>query len=119
MGLREDNLMLRKLARAVMQGELDREEYYRRRRRVIDGYAGDPVEDDDADPTVSMDAVDRTHPELPPVSEPTFPGGAVSPLVDGTDDRLPSAGAQGDIWIGLVVVVVVIGVVWGLLALFM
>lgn len=119
MGLREDNLMLRKLARAVMQGELGREEYYRRRRHVIDGYTGDAAADADSDPTVALDAVDRTHPELPPVSEPTFPGGAM-PMVDGTADNLPGRPAgQGDVWIGLVVVVIVIGVVWGLLSLFM
>lgn len=41
MGVSEDSQQLRRLARAVMSGELTREEYRRQRRVLVDRYAGD------------------------------------------------------------------------------
>lgn len=40
-GLSEDNQQVRKLSRAVMRGEINRDDYQRERRRFIDAYTGE------------------------------------------------------------------------------
>ncbi|MFZ5755277.1 MAG: hypothetical protein ACOY3X_00065 [Pseudomonadota bacterium] len=134
MSLSDDSQQLRQLARAVMAGELTRDEYRRQRRAVVDRYAGDaPVT------ALPLSSVVESSPR--PGAEPTMPNTVSTPTVPykhpGDDitlmagDRKP-AGASApvreeapaatsgghDLWIGVAAVAVVLLVLGGLLAIF-
>lgn len=108
MSLPDDNLQLRKLARAVMRGELDRAEYQKQRRALIDSYTGHAGAADDTDLTdpgnVPVLHVEPAPADLPPAAS-TVPN----------QPALPTP-ARADLWIGLVAVIAVVLVVVGLLA---
>jgi hypothetical protein len=140
MGIQEDSQQLRRLARAVMAGDLLPEEYRRQRRVVIDRYAGDgPVAGQPLAAVVVAPAVPSEH---------TMPNGRTMPTVPysrDTDDitRIGSGGAGAtrdpdrppdsvverrpedgtgsgrDLVVGVIAVALVVAVVAGLLAYLM
>ncbi|MFZ5724205.1 MAG: hypothetical protein ACOY33_11165 [Pseudomonadota bacterium] len=114
MTLGEDSEQLRKLARDVMSGDLTRDEYARRRRAVIDRYAGEaPVAVSLPDVPVLKAETDNTQPNVSVVPRPA---GAASVQPDPSD-RLPAAaGSARDLWIGMAAVGLVLLIVGGVLA---
>lgn len=130
MGVSEDSQQVRRLARAVMSGELTCDEYRRQRRVLIDRHAGDvPM----TSPPVSTVGVGRAVPNT--LTEPTVPvsladadiptmaGGnrthpRQSAVMNDTAEGRPVIGGRGDVWIGVVAVAIVLLIVGGLLAFF-
>jgi hypothetical protein len=140
MGIQEDSQQLRRLARAVMAGDLLPEEYRRQRRVVIDRYAGDgPVAGQPLAAVVVTPAVPSEHTLPNGRTMPTVPysrdsdditrigGGAPraasdparlpDPLVEGAPAE--SAGGGRDLVVGVIAVALVVAVVAGLLAYLM
>lgn len=137
MGIQEDSQQLRRLARAVMAGDLLPEEYRRQRRVVIDRYAGDG-------PVSGQPLAAAGVPVVQTQVEHTLPNGRGAPTVPysrdsdditvmGGDARtIPGAGRGGpaapdeqpesgvrDLLIGVAAVALVVGIVAGLLAYLM
>lgn len=107
MALSEDNQQLRELARAVMAGELARDEYRRQRRVLIDRYAGEQPVPVSVPAATAADS--PTLPELRAVVVPPEPA-EPAPAVD--------AGRSHDLLLGMVAIAVVLAVLGGVLAWF-
>lgn len=133
MGVTEDSEQLRRLARAVMVGELTRDEYRRQRRAIIDRHAGDvPMSAQPLSAVVEPAARAGEHTVPNTLTLPTVPyrqqadditriepaartRPAPALLVDPPADRPRQ---HGDLWIGVLVVAVVLICVGALLAFF-
>lgn len=133
MSLSDDSQQLRQLARAVMSGELTRDEYHRQRRALIDRYAGDaPVTALPLSSVVEsspLPGVEHTQPNG--VGAPTqpyrHPGDDITLMAgDGKARAATPAPAGGDghgqvsgrdLVIGVLAVAVVLAVLGGVLAL--
>lgn len=136
MGIQDDSQQLRRLARAVMAGDLLPEEYRRQRRVVIDKYAGDG-------PVAGQPLAAVVAPPLP--AEHTMPNGRGMPTVPYSrdadditriggdaqtapkpgpvappaDDDPAREGAGRDLLVGVIAVALVVALVAGLLAYLM
>lgn len=137
MGIQEDSQQLRRLARAVMAGDLLPEEYRRQRRVLIDKYAGDgPVAGQPLAAVVVAPSVPsehtmpngRTMPTVPfsretdditriGGGEPRVGTGPADPVADGAPEE--RAGSGRDLLVGVIAVALVVAVVAGLLAYLM
>lgn len=134
MSLTEDSQLLRQLARAVMSGELSRDEYRRQRRVVIDRYAGDaPLATRtlstvaDVPPRVGAEhtqpnTLSPTVPYRSPDGDITMMGGdrAARRAEPAAPEPSPPASATGhhDLWIGMAAVLLVLLAIGGMLAWF-
>lgn len=138
MGVSEDSQQLRRLARAVMSGELTREEYRRQRRVLIDRHAGDlpmtsqplaavlaPVQRAGAEHTVPNTLTTPTVPYRHADTDITMIGGddqgqtrrrQAVVLDEPLADR-QAVGGRGDLWIGVAVIAIVLLVAGGLFTL--
>lgn len=130
MSLSDDSQQLRQLARAVMAGELTRDEYHRQRRVVIDRYAGDaPVTALPLSSVVEsspLPGAEHTQPNG--VGAPTqpyrHPGDDITLMAGDSKTRpatpVPAAGdahvSGRDLVIGVVAVAIVLLVLGGALA---
>lgn len=135
MGVSEDSQQLRRLARAVMSGELTRDEYRRQRRVLIDRHAGDvPMTSKPLSAVwepAARGGAEHTVPNT--LTAPTVPysnaGDDITMMAGGNQTRPRQAvvvdvpqpvrrasGGHGDVWIGVVAVAIVLLVVGGLLA---
>lgn len=120
MGVTEESERLRRLAQAVMSGELARDEFRRERRAVIDRYAGDAAMGD-AGGSTQPNAARATDEALAVANgrggrqRPAAAQAMRDPAVDQPGTGKP---AHGDLWIGVVVVAAVLLVVGGVLAFF-
>lgn len=129
MTLEQDSQLLRQLARAVMAGELTRDEYRRQRRVVIDRYAGDaPVATRPLSDVVEASPLPGGAEHTLPNTTPTVPyrqtdditmmGGDRAQRKNPQPEAGAAAGAHNDLWIGIVAVAFVLLVVGGFLAYF-
>ncbi len=101
MGVSEDSQELHRLARAVMSGELTREEYRRQRRVLIDRHAGDV-------PMISQ--------PLAALRDPVLRASAEQAASNTRTGNRRASGSHADLWIGVAAVGIVLLAIAGLLA---
>lgn len=101
MGVSEDSQELHRLARAVMAGELTREEYRRQRGVLIDRHAGD---------------VPMTSQPLAALRDPVLRASTEQAASNALTGNRRASGNRADLWIGVAAVGIVLLVIAGLLA---
>lgn len=110
MTIDEDSIRLRTIAAAVMAGDCPQDEYLAERRRLIDLHAGE------MSPDVPVALLDES--VFAPGDTDTRPGPAVVPGATGPAQAevAGSVTRNHDLLIGVGVLVVVLGLLWGLIA---
>lgn len=106
-----DSIRLRTIAAAVMNGDCPRDEYLVERRRLIDLHTGETTPDLPVVPLDESAFVPRDT-DTRPVPVVTIDEKEAAPVTTGSSAR------HYDLLIGIGVLVAVLGVLWGLLALF-